>query len=244
MKLIWLLSTVFSLFFTTGCRSQQKQAALKPAKDSIYSSGDTSAGGTGKYYFGREIAHVMGPAGSAWLDRESRPQEENTALAIAKMNLSPSAVVADIGAGTGYYSFKLSEKVPEGKVYAVEIQDEMIAALKERKAVLRNRNVEIIKGSPMSPNLPDRSADLIVMVDVYHELEYPHEMLQSIKKALKKDGRLLLIEYRGEDPAVRIKPLHKTTIAQLNKELSANGFSLYYKGDFMPIQHFLLYEKK
>ncbi len=243
MKSIWLLLTVVNLLFTTGCRSQQKQAEIKTANDTIYSFGDTSAGGTGKYYFGREIAHVMGAGGAAWLERESRPREEKTALAIAKMNLSASATVADIGAGTGYYSFKLCEKVPQGKVYAVEIQDEMIAALEAKKAALRNRNVEIIKGGVMSPNLPDHSVDLAIMVDVYHELGYPHEMLQAIKKALKKDGKLLLIEYRGEDPAVRIKPLHKTTVAQLNKELSANGFSLYYQGDFMPLQHFLLYGK-
>ena len=232
------------MLFSTGCRSQQKEAEIKSVNDTMYTYGDTSAGGTGKYYFGREIAHVMGSAGSAWLERESRPQEENTALAIAKVNLSPSAIVADIGAGTGYYSFKLCEKLPQGKVYAVEIQDEMIAALEKRKAALRNRNVQVVKGSVMSPNLPDHSVDLAIMVDVYHELEYPHEMLQSIKKALKKDGKILLIEYRGEDPAVRIKPLHKTTVAQLNKELLSNGFSLYYKGDFMPIQHFLLYKKK
>ncbi len=244
MKLIWLLLTVFSLFCTTGCRSQQKRVEEKLVDDTIYTYGDPSAGGTGKYYMGREIAHVMSAAGSAWLERESRPKEENTALAIAKMNLSPSAIVADIGAGTGYYSFKLCEKLPQGKVYAVEIQDEMITALEKQKAALRNRNVEIIKGSVKSPNLPDRSVDLVIMVDVYHELEYPHEMLQSIKKALKKNGKFLLIEYRGEDPAVRIKPLHKTTVAQLNKELLANGFNLYYKGDFMPLQHFLLYEKE
>jgi ubiquinone/menaquinone biosynthesis C-methylase UbiE len=244
MKLIWLLLTVFNLFCTTGCRSQQKRAEAKPVNDAVYTYGDTTADGIGKYYLGREIAHVMGAAGSAWLEREDRQQEENTALAIAKMDLSPSAIVADIGAGTGYYSFKLCEKLPQGKVYAVEIQDEMIAALEKRKAALRNRNVEIIKGSVMSPNLPDHSVDLAIMVDVYHELEYPYEMLQSIKKALKKDGKILLIEYRGEDPAVRIKPLHKTTVAQLNKELAANGFSLYYNGNFLPIQHFLLYEKK
>lgn len=244
MKFAWLLLIFYNFFCLSGCRAQQKQAAVKAVTDTIYTYGDTSAGGLGKYYLGREIARVMGAAGSAWLERETRPQEENTALAIAKMNLSPSDVVADIGAGTGYYSFKLSDKLPQGKVYAVEIQNEMIAALKKRKAALRNRNVEVIKGSAMSPNLPGYSADIVIMVDVYHELEYPHEMLQSIKKALKKDGKLLLIEYRGEDPAIHIKPLHKTTVVQLNKELSANGFTLYYKGDFLPIQHFLLYEKK
>lgn len=244
MKLLWLLLPVFSLFYVTGCRAQQKRAEAKPVNDAIYTYGDTAADGIGKYYLGREIAHVMGAAGSAWLERADRQQEENTALAIAKMDLSPSDIIADIGAGTGYYSFKLSEKLPQGKVYAVEIQDEMIAALEKRKAVLHNRNVTIIKGGAISPNLPARSVDLAIMVDVYHELEYPHEMLQSIKGALKKGGKILLIEYRGEDPAVHIKLLHKTTVAQLNKELFANGFALYYQGNFLPMQHFLLYEKK
>ncbi|HRO44733.1 class I SAM-dependent methyltransferase [Agriterribacter sp.] len=241
MKFVWLLLAGYGFFCIEGCRAQQKRTAQKLVSDTIYTYGDTSADGTGKYYFGREIAQVMGAAGAAWLDRDERQQEENTALAIEKMKLSSSDIVADIGAGTGYYSFKLSEKLPQGKVYAVEIQDEMIAALEKRKAALHNRNVTIIKGSHMSPNLPDHSVDLAIMVDVYHELEYPYEMLQSIKKALKKDGKILLVEYRGEDPAIRIKPLHKTTVVQLSKEMSANGFRLYYQGDFLPLQHFLLY---
>ncbi len=241
MKFVWLLLAGYGFFCIEGCRAQQKPAAQKLVSDTIYTYGDTSADGTGKYYFGREIAQVMGAAGAAWLDRDERQQEENTALAIEKMKLSSSDIVADIGAGTGYYSFKLSEKLPQGKVYAVEIQDEMIAALEKRKAALYNRNVTIIKGSHMLPNLPDHSVDLAIMVDVYHELEYPYEMLQSIKKTLKKDGKILLVEYRGEDPAIRIKPLHKTTVAQLSKEMFANGFRLYYKGDFLPLQHFLLY---
>lgn len=154
-----------------------------------------------------------------------------------------SGVIADIGAGTGYYTFKLAPKVPDGKVYAVEIQDEMINALNERKKKLTNTNVEVIKGSTTSPNLPANSIDLAIMVDVYHELEYPAEMLASIKTSLKKDGELLLIEYKGEDPSVAIRPLHKTTVEQLNKELAANGFKLAYEGKFLPIQHFLLYKK-
>ena len=192
---------------------------------------------------GREIAHVMGASNAEWLDRSNRPQEEHTQLAIDKIDVPENGVIADIGAGTGYYTFKLAPKVPEGKVYAVEIQDEMIAALQERKKKLNNTNVEVIKGSTSSPNLPANSVDLAIMVDVYHELEYPVEMLASIKKALKKDGSLLLIEYKGEDPAVAIRPLHKTTVKQLNKELEANGFKLTYDGEFLPLQHFLIYKK-
>ena len=193
---------------------------------------------------GREIAHVMGASNAAWLDRSSRPQEEHTQLAIDKIEVPENGVIADIGAGTGYYTFKLAPKVPQGKVYAVEIQDEMITALKERKKKLNVTNVEVIKGSTTSVNVPGNSIDLAIMVDVYHELEYPVEMLTSIKKSLKKDGKILLIEYKGEDPAVAIRPLHKTTVEQLNKELSANGFKLTYEGKFMPIQHFLVYKKE
>jgi ubiquinone/menaquinone biosynthesis C-methylase UbiE len=192
---------------------------------------------------GREISQVMGASGSAWLDRDTRPQEENTQLAIDRIKVPPTATIADVGAGTGYYTFKLAPKVPQGKVYAVEIQDELIVELNKRKNQQNIKNIEVIKGSTMSPNLPNNSVDLVIMVDVYHELEYPVEVLGSIRKSLKPGGQILLIEYKGEDPAVAIKPLHKTTVAQLSKELGANGFKLSYNGQFMPIQHFLLFKK-
>jgi len=236
---------IFFLLFIVCAASCYSQAVPKNnTHDSIYSFRSHSQDGIGKLYMGREIAHVMGAEGSEWLERSERQQEENTNLAIEKIKLSPNSVVADIGAGTGYYSFKLAAKVPKGKVYAVDIQDEMISALKNKKALLKDSIVEIIKSTEQSPNLPDNSIDLAIMVDVYHELAYPHEMLQAISKSLKKDGMILLIEYRGEDPAVPIKALHKTTVQQLNKELNANGFQLYYQGEFLPIQHFLLYKKK
>lgn len=243
MKKIILNTIISFLVCSAYCITAQKGIAQKSTHDSAYTWRAASAGGTGKYYLGREIALVMGASNADWLDRDSRPQEENTQLAIDKIQVPPTAVIADIGAGTGYYTFKLAPKVPRGKVYAVEIQNEMVAALLDRKKKLKNTNVEVIKGSVTSPNLPANSVDLAIMVDVYHELEYPVEVLQSIRKSLKKDGKLLLIEYKGEDSAVAIRPLHKTTVTVLNKELGANGFKLDYEGKFMPIQHFLIYKK-
>jgi ubiquinone/menaquinone biosynthesis C-methylase UbiE len=234
---------IVALVCFAQCITFQDSIAQKSSIDSIYTYRTASPGGTGKFYLGREIAKVMGASNAEWLDRSSRPGEENTQLAIDKITVPPTGIIADIGAGTGYYTFRLAPIVPKGKVYAVEIQDEMIAALNERKKKLNNINVEVIKGSITSPNLPANSIDLAIMVDVYHELEYPVEMLASIKMSLKKDGRLLLIEYKGEDPAVAIMPLHKTTVEQLNKELAANGFALTYEGKFLPIQHFLMYKK-
>jgi ubiquinone/menaquinone biosynthesis C-methylase UbiE len=193
---------------------------------------------------GREIAQVMGAGGGSWLERDERQEEENTQLAIEKMQLRPNYQVADIGAGTGYYSFRMAAKLPQGKVWAVEIQDEFIRYLQERKATLQDAVVNVVKGTLTSPNLPENSLDLAIMVDVYHELTYPQEVLQAIRKSLKPGGRLLLIEYRGEDPAIAIKPIHKTTVLQLNRELEANGFRLALRDESLPIQHFLMYEKK
>lgn len=213
------------------------------AQASAYTFRKASADGIGKFYFGREIAHVMDASGGNWLERDERQQEENTQLAIEKITLNTNSIVADIGAGTGYYSFRLAEKLPKGKVYAVEVQDDFIDYLNKKKATLKDSVVEIIKGNAQSPNLPANSIDLAIMVDVYHELEFPHEMLQAIRKALKPQGKILFIEYRGEDVSIPIKAIHKTTVAQLNRELKANGFQLYQREEMLPIQHFLLYEK-
>lgn len=242
MKNVFASLVIYFLCFSVFT-TESKVSAQKTSPDSLYTYHAPSSGGTGKFYMGREIALVMGSSNYSWLDRNSRPQEENTQLAIDKIQIAPTGVIADIGAGTGYYTFKLAPKIPKGKVYAVEIQEQMIDILKSRIKKLQINNVEVIKGGIKSPNLPDKSVDLAIMVDVYHEFEYPVEMLQSIKKALKNDGKILLIEYKGEDREVAIRPLHKTTVAQLSKELGANGFKLDYNGQFMPIQHFLLFKK-
>ncbi len=219
-------------------------AQPKPAmQNQVYTRKTASADGSGKVYFGREIATVMGAAGADWLERNDRNQEENTTLAISKMPVSKNAVVADIGAGTGYYTFRIAKKVPQGKVFAVDVQDEFITYLNQKKKQLNQQNVQVIKGSETSVNLPENTVDLAFMVDVYHELLYPHEVLQSLRKALKPDGKLLLLEYRAEDPAIAIKELHKMSVAQVNKEMTANGFKLIDRKEFLPIQHFLLYQK-
>jgi precorrin-6B methylase 2 len=217
--------------------------ALRAQQDSTYTRRTASEGGTGKFYFGREIANVMDFGGSQWLERNSRQVEENTNLAISKFPITESSMVADIGAGTGYYTFKIYHKVPKGRVYAEEIQNDAVTYLKNKAGQLNASNVTVIKGNEKSPELPESSIDLAFMVDVYHELSYPHEMLQSIKKSLKPKGKLLLLEYKAEDPKVNIRPLHKMSVEQVNKELTANGFHLVQDGEFLPIQHFLLYEK-
>jgi ubiquinone/menaquinone biosynthesis C-methylase UbiE len=225
---------LFIAFFAATHAQQQ---------DNTYTYKKGEPGGTGKFYMGREIANIMNFSGSQWLERNSREVEENSNLAIAKLPLDKNSVVADIGAGTGYYTFKIYERVPQGKVYAEEIQDDAVNYLKNKAGQLNAMNVIVVKGGEKSPELPENSIDLAMMVDVYHELNYPHEMLQVIRRSLKAKGKLLLLEYRAEDPKVDIKPLHKMSVKQVNKELTANGFHLVQDGEFLPIQHFLLYEK-
>ncbi|HTD41982.1 MAG TPA: class I SAM-dependent methyltransferase [Mucilaginibacter sp.] len=212
-------------------------------KEDIYTYKTASEGGTGKFYYGREIAHIMDFSGSAWLERNSRQVEENSNLAVSKLPINENSVVADIGAGTGYYTFKIYNQITKGKIYAKEIQTDAVNYLKNKAGQLGAVNVIVVKGNEKSPELPENSIDLALMVDVYHELSYPHEMLQNIRKSLKQKGKLLLLEYRAEDPKVEIKPLHKMSVKQANKELTANGFHLVEDGEFLPIQHYLLYEK-
>ncbi|WP_227006309.1 class I SAM-dependent methyltransferase [Rufibacter latericius] len=236
-----LLFYGLGILLCTACESQPVKS--QKAASSGYVSKAAHPDGTGKVYLGREIAHVMSASGGEWLERDSRQKEENVTLAIQKLDLQPNQVVADVGAGTGYYTFRIAPLVPQGKVFAVEVQDEFVAALEAKAKELQLSNVSVVKGSAQSPNLPEASVDLALMVDVYHELEYPREMLQALHRALKPTGKLLLLEYRAEDPSVPIKELHKMSVAQVNKELQANGFTLARQENFLPIQHFLLYEK-
>lgn len=234
---------LFLLLLITGLNFSCQAQTSKSSGDEIYSYKNPSWDGTGKIYEGREISQVMGFLGKDWLERASREREEGISIALKNLPINSSSVVADIGAGSGYYTFRIAPLVPEGKVYAVEIQDDAIDYLYNQSAELGFDNVFTIKGEEKSPNLPEGEVDLVIMVDVYHELSYPQEMLQSIYNSLKSNGKILLLEYRGEDPSINIKPLHKMTEKQAKKELQANGFELVENGKFLPIQHFLIFQK-
>lgn len=234
MKISTLLISFCFLMVMHSAFAQEK---------SPYTYKKPSANGTGKVYMGREIAHVMSFEGVEWLERNTRTEEENTNLALASLPLKSNSVVADVGAGSGFYTFRVAQKIPKGKVYAVEIQDDAIAYLKKKAVDDKLSNVVVVKGTEKAPNLPANSIDLAFMVDVYHELQHPEAYLAALRKALKPNGQLLLLEYKEEDPTVAIKPEHKMSVRQAKKELAANGFKLVKNGTFLPLQHFLLFEK-
>lgn len=199
--------------------------------------------GIGKFYLGREIAQVMGHQGAMWLERPSRTVEEKPDEVVTALNLQPTDVVADIGAGTGYFSFRISPYVPQGKVLAVDVQPEMIDILNFLKQENHAENVEPILGSDTDPHLPANTVNLALMVDAYHEFAYPQEMMQHLVEALKPGGRVVLVEYRGENPFVPIKPLHKMTQRQVRKEMQAAGLVWLETQDFLPQQHLMIFQK-
>ena len=200
--------------------------------------------GIGKVYLGREIAHVMGYEGANWLERYRREGEEQPQKVINDLNLKSTDVVADIGAGTGYFSFRIAPRVPKGKVLAVDVQPEMIEILTTLKAKNHLSNVEPILSSTMDVNLPAESVDVALMVDAYHEFEYPQEVMTSIVKALKPKGRAVLVEYRAENPLILIKGLHKMTQTQVQKEMEAVGLTYLETKNDLPQQHLMIFEKQ
>lgn len=200
--------------------------------------------GIGKFYMGREIAHVMGHTGAGWLERSSREAEEQPNKIAAALDLKPNDVVADIGAGTGYLSFRIAPNLPQGKVMAVDIQPEMLEIIGYFKQDKNIDNVETVLASSTSPNLPPQSIDLALMVDAYHEFEYPYEMMEGIYQALKPGGRVALVEYRSENPFVMIKGLHKMTQKQVKKEMEALNFKWQETKNVLPQQHLMLFQKQ
>lgn len=214
----------------------------KSNNDYTYKKG--SFDGTGKWYMGREIAHVMGFQGMAWLERPEREAEENTSILLRNMNITADDSIADIGAGSGYHVFKMALKATKGTIYAVDIQDEMLAEIQRKKEEEKLRNITVVKGTGQSVNLPANSVDKVLMVDVYHEFDHPIEMIASIRKAMRPDGKLFLIEYRGEDENVPIKKLHKMTEAQAAKEMRAAGLKLESNIENLPWQHCMVFVKE
>lgn len=199
--------------------------------------------GIGKYYMGREIAQVMGHTGAGWLERPNREAEEQPSKIISVLNLKPNDVVADIGAGTGYMSFRIAPLLTAGKVIAIDIQPEMLDIIEFFKKEKNISNVEPVLATLTNPNLPPASIDLALMVDAYHELEYPQEVMQGIVKALKPSGRVVLVEYRGENPFITIKRLHKMTQKQVRKEMQAVGLVWRETKNLLPQQHLMVFEK-
>src|SRR6516164_9408685 len=200
--------------------------------------------GIGKFYMGREIAQVMGPDGIAWLDRPEREQEEYPGVVIDALGLRGGEVVADLGAGSGYFTFRVAPRVGKaGRVLAVEIQDEMLETIRRRAVALKVTNVEEIKGSETDPKLPAGSIDLVLMVDVYHELAYTFEVMTKVHEALKPGGWVVFVEYRKEDPKIPIKEVHKMSVHQLKKEMKAVGLTHVRTVETLPSQHIVIFEK-
>ncbi|WP_040006354.1 class I SAM-dependent methyltransferase [Fibrisoma limi] len=236
--LIFLLATFFSCGQST---SQQTTGQAKVDSSGNYQYRSATRDGIGKVYLGREIAQVMGHLGAAWLERPEREQEERTDLLLDALDLKPTDVVADIGAGTGYFTFLMAPEVPRGKVLAVDIQPEMIEYLNAGKRKRNASNVEAVLGTESNPKLPANSVDLAILIDAYHEFSYPREMMDNIVKALKPGGRVVLVEYRAEDPSVPIKELHKLSVAQATKEMKAAGLKLIKNDDRLPQQHVMFF---
>ena len=194
-------------------------------------------------YQGRVIAQTMHWTGASWLVRHKREREEAATRMREELRLKPGMVVCDMGAGNGYHALPIAEKVgATGKVYAVDVQPEMIKLLEERLAGKQITNIVPIVGAYHDPRLPERSCDMILLVDVYHEFSHPVHMLAAMRKALKPGGVVVLVEFRAEDDEVPIKPEHKMSKAQIMKEMVPNGFKLVREFDELPWQHMMFFE--
>jgi protein-L-isoaspartate O-methyltransferase len=222
-----------------------QEAAQEPAKKSMYEfRKEHDPHGTGKFYMGREIAMVMSHLGANWLERPEREKEEHTSKLLPPLKIKPGDVVADIGAGSGYYTMKLAELVgPAGKVYAVDIQPEMLAIIKNRTKAAKIANVHTIQNTETELKLPANSIDLMLLVDVYHEFSHPYEMTLEMTKALKPGGRMVFVEFRMEDENVPILTVHKMAEKQVVKEMGGHAVRHSATLGQLPWQHVIIFEK-
>lgn len=233
----------FSLLFFIAL-SFQSCLGQETARKENYTYKNGSRDGIGKWHMNREIAHVMGFQGMRWLERPEREKEENTTRLLENMNIKPNDAIADIGAGSGYHAFKMAKIASEGHVYAVDIQDKMLEAIRRKKAVDTISNISTITGTETNVNLFENSIDKVLLVDVYHEFNEPIKVIASIKKTMRPNGKLYLIEYRGEDANVPIKILHKMTEKQAVKEMKAAGLKLEQNIGNLPWQHCMVFVKE
>ena len=236
--LILCLASFFSPLSNFG-----EKKDLKKESEAIYTKGQKSRDGIGKFYMGREISQVMGHLGAGWLERPKREKEERTDLLIKNMKLKIGDQVADVGAGSGYFSFRTAELVPEGKVFAVDISPQMLGIVRAKIGSKKVTNVVPVLSTIKDTKLQPQSVDCVLIVDAYHEFSHPREMAQSIFDSLREKGRLILIEYRKEDPSVPIKLLHKMTEEQAIKEISEVGLVWKKTLKVLPQQHFMIFEK-
>ncbi|HTH49081.1 MAG TPA: methyltransferase domain-containing protein [Candidatus Limnocylindria bacterium] len=200
--------------------------------------------GLGKWFLGREIAHYMSHQGAMWLERPEREDEEQPTKLLDALQLQPGNVIADIGAGSGFLSWRMARRVgPDGLVYANDIQPEMLAILRTNVTAHGATNVVTILGSVTDPKLPTNAVDLAIFVDVYHECDHPYEIIQGVVRALKPGGRLVFVEYRGEEQWIPIKPLHKMTEAQVRKEMALQPLEWVETLHLLPRQHVIIFRR-
>jgi SAM-dependent methyltransferase len=235
------LAGILAISPMSACAAETTPSAIEA--EPVYTFDAPSRDGIGKFFMGREISHVMGHLGAGWLERGTRDSEEQTSLLIEKLPLTTRSVVVDLGAGTGYFSIPMAKRATNGRVLAVDLQPEMLAIIETRQQEEGLENIEGVLATETDPNLPASSVDLVLIVDAYHEFAFPLEVMQQVAASLKPEGRLYLIEYRGEDPSVPIKPLHKMTESQAKREMKAAGLSWVETQSFLPRQHVLIFKK-
>jgi ubiquinone/menaquinone biosynthesis C-methylase UbiE len=237
-----LLGTTLLLFYSSTCYFTTLARADPPRYETRR---EHDPDGIGKFYMGREIAQVMGHQGAGWLERPEREKEEQPSKLLELLDLKPGEVVADIGAGSGYHTFRLAPRVgPAGKVLAVDIQKEMLDIIRQRMKEQKVENVEPVLGTETDPKLPAGGVDLILLVDVYHEFSHPYEMTEAMVRALKPGGRLVFVEFRLEDPGVPIKLVHKMTQKQVKKEMEPHPLEHVKTIETLPWQHVIVFKKK
>lgn len=238
----WLLSL---LLFTQFPCEVHAQANTDSAANRYTTNSVHDPDGIGKFFMGREIAFVMGHQAADWLERANRDTEEQPDLVLKALQLKAGQSVADIGAGTGYYTRRLAKIIGEkGTVFAVDIQPEMLQMLTNKMAAAKITNVKPVLGSTTDPKLPASSVDLILMVDVYHEFDFPYEMISAMCPALKPGGRIAFVEFRKEDPKIPIKEVHKMSEAQVKREMSVQPLEWVETIETLPMQHLILFRKK